>query len=449
MEKILLIDDDKDILRLLSFYIRKLGFKPIEYSDSTEISIDLVNSLDPHIIILDLKMPQKSGLEILKELSPLLKNTPILILTAHGTIETAVEAMKYGAYDFIVKPIDITRLSIVVKNAIKSSMMSRKIMDTENNSRKSYCGIIGSDKKMQKIYDTIDLVAESNSTIMITGESGTGKELVAQAIHKKSKRQGDIVEVNCGAIPEDLMESELFGHEKGAFTGATESRPGTIELSNNGTLFLDEICELKLALQVKLLRFLQERYVVRVGGNKKIFIDTRIVSATKKDPAEEIEKGNFRDDLYYRLNVLEIRLPALRERKSDIPALSRHFLNYFSEKNNKSFTSIDENAMSILTSYNWPGNIRELINTIERCVILNNNDVLSENMLPGDIVKNHNHSSQTITFEDEIIPFEEVKKRVFNDALNACDGNVVMAAKKLGIGYNTLYRKIREYNIKI
>jgi two-component system, repressor protein LuxO len=455
MAKIFIVDDDRTILQYIAYHLKKWGYDVHELEDGAALTPETVRSGQPDAVLIDIMMPGRSGIKTLKEIHPIFSDLPIVIMTAHGTIETAVEAMKFGAYDFLTKPIDPTRLEIVVKNAVKTSEMARRLSEYSSQGRRShYCEMIGSHESLQKIYNTIDIVSGSSATVMITGESGTGKELIVRALHEKSGRKGRLVEVNCGAIPRDLMESELFGHEKGAFTGAGERRTGTIEMAEGGTLFLDEICELESGLQSKLLRFLQERYIQRVGNSEKIPVDTRVVAATKKDPLFEVREGRFRDDLYYRLNVIPIHAPPLRERYEDIPALARSFASGISEENHMDCAEIELEALSVLTNYSWPGNVRELKNTIERLVIMNRGKRMTAGMIPDEIrinAKSNLHVTDPLSSDGdtEIVPLEEVKKEVFARALRICDGNVVEAAKRLGIGYNTLYRKIKEFNLDI
>lgn len=449
MAKILIVDDDENILRIAGHYLSGDGHVVVTLDDGVLLTPEYIIREQPAVVILDLIMPGRTGVDTLSVLRPVFPELPFIIMTAHGSIDSAVEAIKNGAMDYLTKPIEPARLIVAVRNAVKIYELSAKLSGIKNASakRSGYRGMIGAHESMQLIYDTIETVAGSGATVMITGESGTGKELVARALHEGSGRNGKMVEVNCGAIPRELMESELFGHEKGAFTGATDRRIGLIEVSSGGTLFLDEICELEHGMQVKLLRFLQEKYILRVGGTEKIRIDARIVSATKKDPLAEVHEGHFRDDLYYRLNVIPLHLPALRDRIEDIPALASEFLKQSAAEYLKQFDGFTPDALLSLMNYSWPGNIRELKNTIERIVLLNDGKKITSKMIPDNILSDIYRPDLTSGLE--IIPLEELKKNAYINAIKACDGNVVSAAKKLGIGFNTLYRKVKEYDIKI
>ncbi len=453
MEKVIVVDDDTAILRFAAFHLKRMGCDPVELSDGAALTPEIIIAERPSAILIDMLMPGRSGLDTLEALHPSFESVPFIMMTAHGSIETAVEAMRRGAFDFISKPLDPTRLEIAVNHAIRTTQMSRKLAElaTSARGRNEYHEMVGGNESMRKIYDTIEVVAPSNATALITGESGTGKELVARALHAAGGRKGPLIEVNCGAIPSELIESELFGHEKGAFTGASARRTGAAENADGGSLFLDEICELPLNMQVKLLRFLQERYIQRVGGNEKITIDARIISATKKDPLEEVREGRFRDDLFYRLNVIPIHIPPLRHRADDIPALCDRFLRRICEENGVPFKGVRPDAMEILMRHTWPGNIRELKNTIERIAIMNRSGSITSAMIPENIVEEAKKNrplpvslSGSASGAEEIIPFEQVKRETFERAIRICGGNVVEAAKKLGVGYNTIYRLMKK-----
>jgi two-component system repressor protein LuxO len=457
MEKVIVVDDDPAILRFAAFHLKRMGCDPLELHDGAALTPEIISGERPSAILIDMIMPGRSGLDTLQALRPSFENIPFIMMTAHSSIETAVEAMRRGAFDFIAKPLDPTRLEIAVNHAIKTTQLSRRLAELSSSARgrSEYHDMTGAHESMRKIYDTIDIVAPSNATVLITGESGTGKELVARALHASCGRKGPLIEVNCGAIPSELIESELFGHEKGAFTGASGRRTGAAENADGGSLFLDEICELPLNMQVKLLRFLQERYIQRVGGNEKITIDARIISATKKDPMEEVRAGRFRDDLFYRLNVIPVHIPPLRLRADDIPALTERFLRRICDENGIGFKGVRPDAMEILMRYTWPGNVRELKNTIDRIAIMNRSGSITAPMIPENIVAEAKKNrplpvslSVSVCGAEEIIPFEQVKKETFERALKICGGNVVEAAKKLGVGYNTIYRMMKEHGLK-
>jgi DNA-binding NtrC family response regulator len=354
-----------------------------------------------------------------------------------------------------MKPIDKARLMISVRNATRSFAMAKKIHRLESLTRKrhEFEGIIGVSKPMQAIYSVIENVAPSDVTVLVTGDSGTGKELLAKAIHNRSQRKnGPFIAINCAAIPRDLIESELFGHEKGSFTGATSSRTGCIEMADGGTLLLDEICEMDASVQSKLLRFLQEKNFRRVGGNGLVDVNVRIIAATNRSPKQEVEKGTFREDLYFRLNVIPIHIPRLRDRKEDIPLLAMHFLAKFSERSGKHFTGFTAEALERMMSYAWPGNVRELENTVERIVVLGIPPTVTEKMLPEAVLDSATNSVKVEVGEiagdpSEILPFTVIEKKAIAHAIRCCRGNISMAAKRLGLGQATLYRKIKKYGL--
>lgn len=465
--KILLIDDDKYFRKIATKQLEDSGHEVVGYEDMPADVGKLLLKESPYVVLLDLFLPARPGTEVLREIKKFDPRIPVVIITAQGNVDMAVQAMQGGAYSFIEKPVDFVRLDTVLKNAAETADMSRKIYEYESvmKTKSGWMGMVGKTPEIKQVFETIQKVADTNASVLITGETGTGKELVAKALHDLSVRDGKLVEIDCGAIPKDLMESELFGHEKGSFTGATDRKIGRVEEARDGTLFLDEICELPPALQVKLLRFLQERYLVRIGSGKKIDVNTRVISATKKNPVDEVNKGNFRDDLFYRLNVVNLHLPPLRERKSDIPLLVEHFLNKYCIENATRPMLTDEAAMKCLVSYSWPGNIRELKNAMESIVVMNRVERLTVDILPpairsgaAPIELSSAPATQkpataadapTTESDDEILPMEEVKRRACLKALQATGGNVHEAANLLGIGHATLYRQIKKFNIEI
>ena len=468
--QIIVVDDEPAIQRLIELDLRKEGFPVVKCGSGAEL-FEALSKCDPAAVLLDVRLPDEDGHTILKRIREQRPSLPVIMMTAHGSVDSAVDAMKLGAFDFLLKPIDRTRLHVSLKNAVTMWRLTRRLDQIEKVRRREFEGILGESDEMQAIYTIIENVARSDATVFVLGESGVGKELIAKAIHARSPRApGPFVPINCAAIPTNLLESELFGHEKGAFTGADRLRIGCCEESDRGTLFLDEICEMDFNVQAKLLRFLQERTFKRVGGGKEIRVDVRIIAATNRNPEIEKNEGRFREDLYFRLNVVCIEVPPLRRRRADIPILSRHFLSRFSRENRKEFTDFTPDAMRRLCAYDWPGNVRELQHVIEGAVVLNSGTLVTEANLPPQIRASAASDStvpslsvpsggaageaagkpagQTATQAVlEILPFREVEKRVIADALRGCGGNVADAARRLKLGQATLYRKIKKYNL--
>lgn len=376
-KSILIVDDEPNIRRVLKAVFSKVGYSVL-IADSGRKALEII-SAERHlnVILCDLVMPDVNGIEVLKAVKEMDPNISVVMITAYGTINTAVEAMKLGALDYITKPFDMDEIKIIVRNAMEKNLLlqENEKLRRELDSYSQTGDMIGISGGMKDVFRMIERVADTNATVLLRGESGTGKELAARALHNNSRRrEKPFVAVSCAALPETLLESELFGHEKGAFTGAISRKPGRFELADNGTLFLDEICEMSPGIQVKLLRVLQEREFERVGGTKPVKVDVRLITATNRDPEEEIKKGTFRADLYYRLQVLQITLPPLRERREDIPPLAEYFLEKFNKKNNRAVKRISREAMNLLKEHDWPGNVRELENTIERAVVLSDPD---------------------------------------------------------------------------
>ncbi|WP_238457021.1 sigma-54-dependent transcriptional regulator [Desulforamulus putei] len=431
--------------------LRQEGYQVLTATRGKE-GLELIRKETPSLVILDLKMPEMDGLEVLVRAKDLLPKLPVIMITAHGTIDTAIEAMKLGATDYITKPFDLDELKLVVKQALMVSQLQEEVTFLRSELSKKYGRIIGNSQAIQDVCTLVEKVADSNATVLITGESGTGKEVTALSIHQlSSRRDKPFVPINCAALPESLLESELFGHEKGAFTGAVARKLGRFELANHGTLFLDEITEMPLSMQVKLLRVLQEKQFERVGGTESIKVDVRVIAATNRDPIECIRKGTFREDLYYRLNVLPIHLPPLRERTEDIPLLVMHFLQKFNPSQEQ---LISPEAMGLLTSYHWPGNIRELQNVIERAVILSQGQEIKPHHLPKEIQKTDTGKGEAgqgliINFPDEGISFEEVEKELIIKALEKSNGNQTRAAQLLGITRSALLYRAQKYQIKL
>ena len=442
---ILVIDDEKNIREGLSMALEDEGYEVITAEDGKKgLEKALYESVD--LIITDLRMPLVSGEEILKKVVTELPSIPVIVLTGHGTVELAVEAMRIGAYDFLTKPLDLDRLFRLVKRALENRALVLEKKELEERLEKSTSieNIIGNSSAIRKVFDEIKKVAPTKATVLITGESGVGKELVANAIHNFSQRRNKpFIKVHCAALAESLLESELFGHEKGAFTGAIERKRGRFELSNKGSIFLDEIGEINQNIQVKLLRVLQEKQIERVGSSEPIDVDTRVIAATNKDLEKEMKEGRFREDLYYRLNVVHIFIPPLRERREDIPLLVDHFVKEFEAENGKVISSIEPKARNAIYNYDWPGNIRQLRNCIESAVVMTSDNILHFEDLPfkekgeSEVIKIPVGSTM-----------ENAEKEIIIKTLNHENNNKKRVADILGIGRKTLYRKLKEYNIE-
>ncbi|MCK4352218.1 sigma-54-dependent Fis family transcriptional regulator [candidate division WOR-3 bacterium] len=446
MPKILIVDDESVLRETLSDWLQKESYNT-ETAITGEEAIEKNKNNKFDIAIVDLKLPGIDGIEVLRRLKKMNPEMPVIIITAYASIETAVEAMKQGAYDYFVKPFNLEEVSLVIKKIIEHQKLITENIALREQLRERYSfeNVIGKSQKMQEIFKLIEAIADSNSTILIQGESGTGKEIIARAIHQRSSRANrPFITVNCAAIPENLLESELFGYEKGAFTGAIQTKKGRFELANGGTLFMDEITDMKPNTQVDLLRVLQEREFRRVGGGKLIPIDVRIITSSNKNIEEEVASGNLREDLYYRLNVISIQLPPLRERREDIPLLVQHFLKKYSKKTNRVIKGMSKEALELFTRYNWPGNVRELENVIERAVILGKDEFLMPNDLPRiikEVKKDKPHYPPNKSLG-------EVEKEYITNVLQETGWNLSKTAKTLKINRTTLYNKIKKYKIK-
>ncbi|TFG65177.1 MAG: sigma-54-dependent Fis family transcriptional regulator [Spirochaetales bacterium] len=447
---VLIVDDEKNIREGLAKALEMDGYGTLLAKDGTDaLSVFENNEID--LVISDLKMPNMSGEDLLKKISSSTPSIPVIILTGHGTIEAAVQAMHNGAYDFLTKPVNLDRLSLLVKRALSSRelILQYRVLQEELNKslgKQKYAKIIGKSNAMKKILEVVEQVASSRASILITGESGVGKELVADAIHNLSNRRDNpFIKVHCAALTESLLESELFGHEKGSFTGAVARKRGRFELAHNGSIFLDEIGDINSAGQVKILRVLQEKTFERVGGEETIEVDVRIIAATNRDLKEEIAQGRFREDLYYRLNVVTILVPPLRERKEDIPILTAAFLKEFSAENNRVIEGIDSKAINALYSYSWPGNIRELRNCIESAVVLAKGNIIEPDDLPPAIYSANEKNYIKINVGMDMAMAE---KQIIQATLHSLGGNKSKTAEMLGIGRKTLHRKIEEYGIE-
>ena len=452
MQKILIVDDDPEILEVITDILREGGYAVDTAPDGVK-AIRYIDAESYDLVITDLNLPEVDGMMVLKHVVDQSPDTMCIILTGYGTIKSAVEAIKTGAFDYITKPIKSGEILMVVEKALRYKHLERENILLRQQLRKKYRfdNFVGDSKPIQKVFELIEKVADTDSTVLITGESGTGKELIAKAIHYNSyRRDNPMVVINCGAIPEELLESELFGHEKGAFTGAHKSRIGRFELANEGTIFLDEIGDMSPNLQVKLLRVLQEQKFERVGSTRTIKIDIRIIAATNKNLISAVNKGTFREDLYYRLNVIPMKVPPLRHRKSDIPLLVDFFLKKFNKEKGKNVKEFTSEAMDTLLYYDWRGNVRELENLVERVVILSNGDEIELEDIPESITGR----AKTIeSFESTIppnggIPFdhavEEYEKKLILQALSETNWVTTKAAKLLNINRTTLIEKMKK-----
>ncbi|QEK13342.1 sigma-54-dependent Fis family transcriptional regulator [Crassaminicella thermophila] len=447
-KKILIADDEKNMIWAMKKALKSENYKIITAANGIE-AVEKAKNNDPDLVLLDLRMPQKDGIEALREIKEFNENIPVIMITAHGTMESAIEAMKIGAIDYLPKPFDIEELKIQIRKALDVGDMKEQInFLKEELKNKAGKVIIGNSPRMKEVLEIVNRVAKSIATVLITGESGTGKELIANAIHYNSDRENKpYIKVNCGAIPESLLESELFGHEKGAFTGAVSRKLGRFERADGGTLFLDEVGELSLATQVKLLRALQEKEIERVGGIEVIKVDVRVIAATNRDLKKMVKEGTFREDLYYRLNVIPIELPALRERKEDIPALIEYFMKKYCREMGREQIRISEDALESLLQYSWKGNIRELENVVERLVILSQGNVIYRDDLPKEI-RFQKEETATFILPEEGLNLEEVEKNLIEQALKKTNYNQTKAAKLLGITRHTLLYRMDKYNIK-
>jgi DNA-binding NtrC family response regulator len=444
--KLLVVDDEKNIRDGLATALRMDKYDVEVAADGNE-GWKRFEKGDIDLVITDLKMPGMSGEELLKHIGTESPGIPVIVLTGHGTVENAVDAMRNGAYDFLTKPLNLDRLSLLVKRALQNRelVLRHKRLEEDLERNKLFKTMIGKSSTMVKVFDTISRVAPTKASVLITGESGVGKELVADAIHEMSPRKDKpFIKVHCAALASSLLESELFGHEKGAFTGAAGRKRGRFELANEGTLFLDEIGEIDQNIQIKLLRVLQEKKFERVGGEDTLDIDVRLVAATNKNLKEEIEKGNFREDLYYRLNVVNIEVPPLRERKDDLPLFISSFIKEFSQENGKNIEHIDERSRAALYAYNWPGNIRELRNCIESAVVMCKENIITLNDLPPTLRNNSDEGWIKIHVGTSLAESEKI---IIMDTLSAQKGNKSKTAEVLDIGRKTLHRKLAEYNL--
>ncbi|KPK31084.1 MAG: Fis family transcriptional regulator [Nitrospira bacterium SG8_3] len=454
METVLIVDDEKNYLVVLEALLEPEGYEILTAS-SAEDAVRVIQESDLDLMITDMKMPGTSGMQLLEASKEIKPDLPVIMMTAYGTIEMAVEAMKKRAYDYITKPFQNEELKLTVKKALENYRLIKenRRLSQALSDRYKYGNIIGKSRPMQGIYEMISKVAQSKASVLITGPSGTGKELIAKAIHYDSPRKDrPFISVNCGALTETLLESELFGHEKGAFTGALSMKKGRFELADGGTLFLDEVTDMPPPLQVKLLRVLQEMEFERVGGTKTIKVDVRVLSASNRNIREVVAEGNFREDLFYRLNVINIEVPSLRERPEDIRLLVDHFIEKYRQDEGKERIELSPEAWKILYSYSWPGNVRELENVIERAVVLKADRVIGQEDLPAEISERREEVEV-----ERFIPLdaplqktlEQIEEKLIRRALDQCDNVQSHAAEMLGITKSHIQHKMKKYNIAV
>ncbi len=446
--KILIVDDEEVIRDTLSTILTEEGYQTATAGDGAE-ALQKVSDEHFDLVITDLKMPRMGGMELLEKIKERDANTSVIIITAYGTMESAIQALRLGAYDYIVKPLDFDDVLIRIERLMemRSLRAENEFLRQEVQEKFSLDNIIGQSPPMQEVFRLIQKVAGTRGNVLITGKSGTGKELVARAIHYNSPRKNKrFVAINCGAIVDNLMESEFFGHKKGAFTGAMRDKDGFFKVADGGTLFLDEVGEIPLHLQVKLLRVLETGEFTPVGDTNPIKVDVRIIAATNKDLAREVEKGTFREDLYYRLNVIEIKLPALSERREDIPLLVEHFIKKYNRELNRQIQGVDEETMRLLVNYQWKGGIRELENVIERAIILCEGDRITVDDLPPNLTATEVPGEVPLRLKDAVADFE---RQHIRRILQMTKGNKEEAARMLDISLSSLYRKIDELGIRL
>ncbi len=453
MTKVLIVDDEKLIRWSLEEELVELGYS-VQTAENGSEGYSLFLRNHPHVVLLDNRLPDMTGFDILSKIMEISPETIVIMMTGYGSIDDAVKAMKVGAYEYVSKPIEIDEIKILISRALESSRLTQRVSSQQEELNKKYSiqNMIGDSEKTKKTVEMILKIAASEAQmVLLEGESGVGKEVVAKAIHYESKRQNEpFVAINCSALPESLIESELFGYEKGAFTDAKRSKPGQLELANKGTLFLDEIGELNLQMQVKLLRVLETRSFKRVGGTREINIDVRIIAATNKNLMKEQEEGRFRQDLYYRLRVIDLVIPPLRDRIDDIPNLINHFINRFNVEFSKNFIGIEDEALSCCKKYSWPGNVRELKNMVERVLILESGSYINLDILPSEVKceTRNDEDSQNITLPEQGITLDEVESKLIMLALKRTNNNKTQAAELLGITRDTIRYKMSKHGIE-
>jgi DNA-binding NtrC family response regulator len=446
--KVLVVDDEPAEREGLARLVGQWGYE-VETASSGEEALNLVETQHPAVVLTDLVLPEMDGLTLLQKLKETGRPPIVLLVTGHGTVESAVEAMRHGAFDYLTKPVDATRLQVLLEKSIEQESLSREVNFLRHQLRQkgSFGQLVGQSKGMQEVYRWIELAATSTAPVLVFGDSGTGKELVARTIHDlSSRRNKPFVAINCAAIPETLIESELFGHERGAFTGASERRLGCFELADTGSLFLDEIAEMDNSTQAKLLRVLQEGNFRRVGGKTEIQVDVRVIAATNRVPTEAMAQGQLREDLFYRLNVFQIRLPALRERKEDIPLLGRAFIDEFNRQDNRQVRGLTPEGEKVLDRYSWPGNVRELRNVIQRAVVLGGSGLIGTEHLPDNVLRSTEPPRPPSS--GSIVPIREMERELILRALQETNQDKRRAAALLGISLKTLYNKLAKYGIQ-
>ncbi len=445
-KSVLVVDDDQNHRYMLCSMLKEWGWRCVEADDGTT-AVEAVRKNRYDVVLMDVRMVKMSGTEAFAVIQAISPELPVIIMTAYSSVNDAVDAIQQGAHDYLTKPLDFDRLKLALERALDLRQVEKNKQETTAERKTLRTSIIGSSPPIRELLEMIQYVAPTEATVLLAGESGTGKELVAEALHENSERKDKpFIKVNCAALAESLLESELFGHEKGAFTGADKKREGKFVQADGGTLFLDEIGETSPAMQVKLLRVLQERELQRVGGEETIHVDVRVVAATNRDLAVEVSENRFREDLYYRLNVVMVSVPPLRERGEDIPLLVHHFINHFAEKNRRQVASVSPECMKLLTRYSWPGNVRELENAIERGVILMRGDQLTEKSLPLTIQKFKEKGADTQPMEEKSRTLYEAEKMIILQTLERTEGNKSEAARRLGITRKTLLNKLQRYD---
>ena len=450
--KIIAIDDEETMLRILKRSLEPEGYSVETFTNAGEAMKRLKDGEPADIVITDLMMPDMDGFGVIENVRSVDKDIIVIVITAYSSVESAVKAIKAGAYDFIPKPFDPEHILIVVKRAVEARRLKLENIGLKRQlSNASYMSeIIGASQEMRQVFDMIEKVKDTDGTVLLIGESGVGKELVAKAIHYGSKRaENPFIAINCGALPDELLESELFGYEKGAFTGAVSRKTGLFEAANGGSVFLDEVSSISPRMQVKILRFLQERSFIRLGGKETISVDVRIIAATNEDLRESVNKGSFRKDLYYRVNVIPVEIPPLRERRDDIPLLIRHFIEKFSSKTGKKISGISKEAEDMLVRYKWEGNVRELENGIERAITITDDEIIGTDDLPDDVKNKIQRIEQSASPYFAELTLFDVEKLHIENVLKAADGNKSKASRILGIDYSTLLRKLKSMDIEV
>lgn len=440
--RVLVVDDEPMVCLALTNWLEEENYFAQAVEDGPQ-AVKAVREENWDIVLLDLRMPGMDGMEVLKQVKEIAPQTVVIMMTAYASIPGAVQAMQEGAYDYIVKPLDVDQLTLMLKRIVEHQQLITEniLLRKRLTEQYEYEDIIGRSEAMQEVFSMIKAVTDTNATVLITGETGTGKELVARAIHSNSsQRYGPFVATSCGALPETLLESELFGYEKGAFTGADRTKKGRFELANEGTLFLDEVGDISMKTQIRLLRVLQEKSFSRLGGTEQIKVDVRLVSATNRDLVAAIEEGSFRSDLYYRLNVVSIQLPPLRERIDDVPLLAAHFINKYNVEFNKKFDRVDRKAMDFMMDYHWPGNVRELENVIERAIVIDQGPQMKVKHLPFCNIES--------PLTEEPRSLQEVEKSHIEKMLQRNDWNIAKTARLLNIDRSTLHKKIKKFGLE-